>query len=186
MATATEIATRALRRLAVVDALESPAAQDISNAEAALNAMIAAWEAESLSGDVLPLDSRFEQGLTAMLAVRLAEDYGKTPGPVLVSDAKRGEMQIMGAFMAVPEANFELAYTHRHLASDDAYGTLSKVDNYGQWQSSTAYGLRMHAEKDGNLYEVVTAGTSGVTGPSGTGSEIADGTVVWCWRRVTA
>lgn len=186
MATATEISTRALRRLGVIDALESPSAADVAHATDALTAMIAAWEADGLSGDVLPLDSRFEQGITALLAVRLAEDYGKTPGPVLVSDAKRGETQIMAAYMAVPLASVELTYVHRHVATNDIYGNLSSVNNYGAWQANTAYPLRMFAELNGNLYEVVTAGTSGTSGPAGTGSEISDGTVTWCWRRVTA
>ena len=59
MATATQISTRALRRLGVFDALESPSAMDVAAATEALTAMIASWEAEGLSGDVLPIDSRF-------------------------------------------------------------------------------------------------------------------------------
>ena len=63
MATATEISTRALRRAGVFDVLQSPSAIDVQSATEALNAMIASWEAEGLSGDVLQLDSRFEQAV---------------------------------------------------------------------------------------------------------------------------
>jgi hypothetical protein len=186
MATATEIATRALRRLQVIDPLEQPPALDVQHAEKALNAMLSAWEADGLSGDKIPFDTRFEQAIIDILAVRLADDYGKAPSAILLRDAQRGERQIDAAFLAVPEATFDAALVQRVGAENYSYAALESVPNYAPWQANTAYTLRMFVIKDANLYEVVTAGTSGSTGPTGTAGEITDGTVTWCWRRVLA
>lgn len=183
MATATEIATRALRRISVVDALESPAAADVEHAVNALNAMIAAWETWNLTGDTLPLDGRFEQGVTAMLAVRLAEEYGKTPGPVLLRDATDGERALRAAYFVVPKSTFDVPLAERMLNSD-RYSIMGAVTDNEEWRASTAYPLRALVRNNANLYEATAAGTSGTVGPSGTGTEISDGTVVWCWRRV--
>lgn len=49
------------------------------------------------------------------------------------------------------------------------------------WAASRGYTVGEQALTNGNLYEVTTAGTSASsgTGPSGTGTNIADGTVRW-------
>ena len=185
MADATQIVTYALRRLNVIGAGESPSSQEETDATYTLNAMIQAWEADNLSGDTLPLDARFEQGLTALLAVRLAEDYGVTPGPVLIRDAKRGQQQIDAAFFAVPTQSNDLAYTNRRYSTADLEGNATNTRNLDPWQSNTNYPIRHFATLNGNVYEVTTAGISGTTGPTGTGIDIADGTVVWAWRRVS-
>ena len=187
MATATEISQRALKRLAVVTAGETAAAIDVQDATEALNAMIAAWEAEWLSGDTLPLDPRFEQGIIAMLAVRLAPDYGITPSPVLLRDADRGEENLRAAFFTVPQSSYDNALVRTGV--NYTFGTLAgnTPSNYGPWQASTAYNLRLYAVNNANLYEVKTAGTSAATGgPTGTAADITDGTVVWVWRRAMA
>ena len=183
MATSAEIGTRALRRLGVIDPLESPSAEDLQAADEALTAMVASWEAAHLTGDTLPLDGRFEQGIVAMLAVRMAEEYGKTPGPVLLRDAEHGWAAIQGAFFVVPESAFESSLASSSLIASQGLITQEPED-YAAWEASTAYPLRAMIENGNNLYEVVTAGTSGSTGPTGTGPSITDGTVTWCWRRV--
>lgn len=186
MATATQISTRALRRIGAFDALESPSAMDIANATEALTAMIASWEAEGLSGDVLPIDSRFEQAVVAMLAERLCEEYGKTPGPVLSRDAAVGWQTIQAAFLAVPESKFENAIRYTGMLTDEGVIDGARVV-YQEWEASTAYELRAFVINNANRYELVTAGTSASSGgPTGTDSSITDGTCVWCWRGVTA
>lgn len=65
----------------------------------------------TLNFTALPFDASLEGGVVAMLAVRLAEDYGKTPGPVLLRDADRGERQLEAAFMHVPRAVFDPGLT---------------------------------------------------------------------------
>lgn len=183
MATPTQISTRALRRLGVFDALESPSAMDVAAATEALTAMIASWEGEGLSGDVLPLDSRFEQAVVAMLAERLAEEYGKEPGPVLKRDAANGWAAIQAAYIATPEARFDAGL----LTGTYRYQPEATTGDETEWQASTAYYLRSFVVNNANRYELVTEGTSASSGgPTGTDSEITDGTCVWCWRGVTA
>lgn len=186
MATATEISTRALRRLGVIDSRQSANAGDIAAANDALNAMIASWESDWLSGDVLPLDARFEQAITAMLAVRLAEEYGKEPGQVLVRDAIEGWAKLQGAFFAVPASKFETAL--KYTGQGAVQSLIASTPVMGDaWRANTVYDARTTAVNGFNLYEVVTGGTSAASGgPTGNGTAIIDGTVTWVWRQVTA
>ena len=184
MATTTQIVTRALRRLRVVPSGGTPSAEDLSDGQDALTAMINAWEAEGLTGDILPLDARFEQAVVAMLAVRISAEYGKEPDAVLVRDAENGWGQISAAFFAVPASRFDSGLTHTGHFADVGYIIGKRDENYDVWQANTAYQLRRYVRNGANLYECITAGTSGLTGPSGTGAEIVDGTCLWCWRRV--
>jgi len=186
MATATEISTRALRRLGVVDALSSPASADVDAATEALTAMINSWEAEGLSGDVLPLDARFEQGVTAMLAVRLAEEYGKQPGAVLLRDAERGWDQLSSAFFPVARSQFESALKYTGHSTDFGYIIGEEPDGLAPWRANTDYPLRTFVINEANVYECIGAGVSASSGgPTGTEAEIFDGTVIWVWRRVS-
>lgn len=186
MATATQISTRALRRLGVVENGGTPSSADIDAASEALTAMINAWEAEGMTADVLPLDARFEQAIVAMLAVRLAEEYGKEPGGVLLRDAANGWSALQAAFFAVPAHRFEDALIHTGHYQDYGYiyGNEPR-ENYSAWEASTAYSVREYVTNGGMLYECITAGTSASSGgPTGTSAEVTDGTVTWCWRRV--
>jgi hypothetical protein len=57
--------------------------------------------------------------------------------------------------------------------------------NYGPaWATSTAYAVGAYVSANGNLYKAVTAGTSATsgTGPTGTASNVADGSVVWAYQ----
>jgi hypothetical protein len=183
MATATEIATKALKRINVIASGETPAAADLIDATDALNAMIAAWEIDGLSGDVLPIDARFEQGVTALLAMRLAEDYGKTAGPILQRDAANGWAGLQAAFFAVPQSSFDRALKWTGNYTDYGFFLGNEIETNSRWFTGTDYQLRDTVTNLGNIYECTTAGTSGA-GPTGTGDNITDGTVVWIWRRV--
>ena len=185
MATATEIVTKALKRINVISGNETPDASDMADGKDALNALIAAWEGVSLSGDTLPLDKRFEQGIIAMLAVRLAEDFGKTVGPILARDAKEGWETLQAAFFAVPQSSFDRALKWTGNYTDYGFFLGNEIDAASLWTASTEYALRDTVSNQGNIYECTTAGTSaGSGGPTGTGDTIADGTAVWVWRRV--
>lgn len=184
MATSVQICTRALRRLSVIAADETPASADIDAAKEALTAMINSWETEGLTADAVPLDARFEQAVVAMLAVRIAEEYGKSPSDVLVRDANDGWNAIKAAFFAVPASRFDKALKFTGHYSMNSYIIGDSDENYTTWKTNTEYKLREYATLNGMLYECITAGTSGETGPSGTAAEITDGTCVWCFRRV--
>lgn len=185
MATPQQIVTRALRRIRVIPSGGTPSAEDVEEGTEALTAMINSWEAEGLTGDILPLDARFEQAVVAMLAVRVAGEYGKEPDEVLIRDAKMGWDQISAAFFAVPASRFESALKYTGHYSDVGFIIGDQEENYDIWRPSTEYLLRRFVRNGANLYECITAGTSASSGgPTGTDAEITDGTVTWCWRRV--
>lgn len=52
-----------------------------------------------------------------------------------------------------------------------------------RWAASSAYSLGWYVIASGNIYRVATAGTSASVAPTGTGSAITDGTVVWSYVR---
>jgi hypothetical protein len=54
------------------------------------------------------------------------------------------------------------------------------------WVASTAYLVNDRRLKSGNVYICTQAGTSGTTGPSGTGTNITDGTARWDYIGTTA
>lgn len=184
MATQTQICERALKRIGIIQAGASASAVDIEDAGEALGAMIESWNAEGLSGNTLPFDGRFEHGIVAMLAVRLAEDYGVSVGQVLARDADNAWKAIQAAYFVVPKSTFETALTSTGPDCSYTY-ILGDAHDYADWQPDTVYAARTFAVNNSNLYEVVTAGTSDSSGgPAGTGTAITDGTVTWCWRRV--
>ena len=56
---------------------------------------------------------------------------------------------------------------------------ISAGSGQPQWQSLTAYYPGTLVRNGGNIYEAVAGTSAGSGGPTGTGSAIADGTVVW-------
>ena len=59
----------------------------------------------SLAFSAVPFDDSLTEALISVLAVRLAEDFGQTVGPILARDASRGQAQIDGAFLYIPTTN---------------------------------------------------------------------------------
>lgn len=185
MATASQISTRALRRIGVIPSGATPPAQDITDATEELNGMLAAFEAEGLSGDVLPLDARFENAIVDMLAYRLCDSYGVEPSPRLKNDADVGWAQLQSAFFAVPSSRFDSALAYTGHYTDVGYIIGEVTDQIADWQASTTYTARQYVINSSNVYECVTGGTSASSGgPTTTAAEITDGSCVWCWRRV--
>jgi hypothetical protein len=173
-----QIVTRALKRLGLVEPGETPAAADAEDGLAALNAMLAGWQADGInvSPDV-PLPAKHEEGVVAMLAVRLAEDYGRSPGPILLRDAGQGLRRIEADYVSAPLAVFDLALI---ASPSKVYPIMSTTID--DWAVSTAYALfdRVLAD-DRHIYECIIAGTSASSGdgPHGTGANIEDGTATW-------
>jgi hypothetical protein len=175
MSTSAEIVTRALKRLGLVEPGESPAAADAEDGLAALNAMIAGWEADGInvSPDV-PLPAKHEEGVTALLAVRLAPDYNRTPSPLVFADAEKGMERLYADYISAPIAAFDSAL---HMPS--VYTTL--ISDTDDWAVSTAYAEFDRVEANRKIYECIVAGTSASSGdgPHSSGPEISDGTVTW-------
>lgn len=185
MSTATEIATKALKRINVIASGETPAAADLADVTDALNGMIASWEAKGLSGDTLPLDKRFELAVIDMLAVRIAGDFGKQASADLKEAARDGWTGIQAAFFAVPQSTFDRSLKWTGNYTDYGYFLGNEIDANARWTGATDYSLRQIISNNGNVYECTTAGQSAASGgPSGTGDSITDGTCVWVWRRV--
>jgi len=183
MATATEISTRALKRLGVIDSRSTPDAADIADATEELTSMINSWEASGLSGDFLPLDARFEQFVVDMLVVRVAPMFGKSPTEQQNFDAREGWNKIQAAFFAVPSIRFDPMLTGMTNTYFNEFDTFNWSLDY--WQPNTDYPLRAMVINDANIYECHGAGTSAPSGgPTGTDAEIVDGSVTWVWRRV--
>lgn len=76
----------------------------------------------TLTFSALPMDDSLTEALVSVLAVRLAEDFGRSIGPVLARDAKRGQAQIDGAFLKVPRQ--ELDRTLTDMSSRRWYGDV--------------------------------------------------------------
>ena len=110
MSTAPEIVTKALRRLGVIDSAQSPAADDMRDGSDALDVMIASWASHGVDVTLdIPLGAKFEQAIIAMLAMRLADDYGSQPGPVVQRDAESGWRMLQAAYITAPDATFDPA-----------------------------------------------------------------------------
>ena len=111
MTTANDIVTGALKRLRVIASDETPNAADAADGLAALNDMMHALDMEGVvinwaslaSSGTFPLGARHEQGVKAMLAVRLAEDHGKPIGNRLGQDAVTGKMALQNDFSIIQD-----------------------------------------------------------------------------------
>ncbi|MEM8575526.1 MAG: hypothetical protein AAGF48_12925 [Pseudomonadota bacterium] len=120
MATMSDIVTRALKRLRVNNPRQTPDGVDISDGLDALNDMMHSWKGEGVDtdhdtlklSDVFPLDDEHIQGVSALLAVRLASDHG-TPIPDGVArDARMGWGALQAEFVKpAPDASFEPGLT---------------------------------------------------------------------------
>lgn len=176
MSSSAQIVTRAMLRLRLLDANESPSAADAANGLQALNAMIAGWVADGInvSSDV-PLPAQHEEGVVAMLAVRLADDFGATPTAVVVRDADNGWHRLQSAYLSAPTARFDKALK---LMPSVAISYPTLVDD---WVASTAYVEASRVANSRRLYECIVAGTSASTGsgPQSAGPTVTDGTVTW-------
>lgn len=126
--TASQVATRALRRLRVIAADETAAAADHDEAVAALSRMVLTWDGrgllETATLDVLLGDGRVEQALIDLLALRLCPDYGQEPTPTLRVDADDGMRRIQGLYWSEATATFDSALIgippDRIVTTDDA------------------------------------------------------------------
>jgi hypothetical protein len=175
VSTSAQIVARALKRINVVAAGEDPSAVDAADGLAALNAMIAGWAADgiNISPDV-PLPSKHEEGVVAMLAVRLAPDYGRMPSPLVTEAANEGMYRLEADYISAPLARFDTALV------DMPSRGMMVIASVDDWVATTAYSLgdRVLAD-DRHIYECIIVGTSGSTGPHGTADEYLDGTVTW-------
>lgn len=173
--TSAQIVTAAMRRLTLLTPDESPTANQAASGLSALTAMYSGLAADGINvSPDLPLAAKYEEGLIAMLAVRLAEDFGKMPGQILARDARKGRQRLQAAYIVAPLTTFDVGL----LLAPSRPTTF--IISPTPWAAATAYVVGDQVTNAGNIYECTTAGTSSASGgPTGTSSSITDGTVVW-------
>jgi hypothetical protein len=175
MSSSAQIVTRALKRLGLVEPGETPAAADAEDGLSALNSMLAGWQADGInvSPDV-PLPAKHEEGVVALLAIRLAPDYNRTPSPLVFADADKGMRRLEADYFSAPLASFDSA-----LYMPSVYTSIISTND--DWAVSTAYLEFDRVEANRKIYECIVAGTSASTGngPHSSGAVITDGTVTW-------
>ncbi len=99
MATASDIVSRALRLLTVLDPHEAAEAEDFETGVMALNAMCVRWEANGIAigwssvanpADDLPSPPEADEALAYNLAVRLRPEYNVQIAPDVIAIAREG------------------------------------------------------------------------------------------------
>jgi hypothetical protein len=99
MTTVTQIVSRSLRLIKVLDPVEAAEAEDMETAMVALNAMVGRWEANGMAlgwaavtspAGTIPLPPEAEEAVAYNLAVKLAPEYDVEPSPVVVQEARDG------------------------------------------------------------------------------------------------
>jgi len=106
MTTARDIITRSLRELGVVDAIETPSAEDADVGLATLNDMLAAWELDAIPlglGTVtlntdLAVPASHNEALRANLTLRLAAVFGVQVPALVLEQAARGYRNLQAAY----------------------------------------------------------------------------------------
>ena len=133
----------------------------------------------------------------ARIQTSIGLTYNELSIEVTVASAQYGYNGANVRFMAdghtdqggTNRAGFELFMPNAGAASQPSttypnQGQLAFIIGNGHtlWAASTAYTVGQTVQNSGNVYTCTTAGTSATSGgPTGTGTGIADGTVVWNW-----
>lgn len=117
MATMQDIVNGAYRRCDGLLGLgQVPTAEEATEALAALNGMMHGWKSKGVDiehvtlalGAAFPLADEFEDGVTAMLAVRLSSQNGKAElSPQVTASAASCWSALYAAYVAAPESQFD-------------------------------------------------------------------------------
>ena len=121
MSTARDICTRAVRRL-VPDVGQDLSADEAKVVLDALNKMMSAWAANGVDVNhypldlesPFPLDEMFEQGTIALLAMRIAGDFGVVDTAIpagVVRDADEGWAALQAAYIRPGRVRFDRGLT---------------------------------------------------------------------------
>lgn len=113
--TVSDCCTRALQRLSILVGGESAETADAEIARAAFEGLVNGWLADGLSvtdsagtalavadyalADAFPIAEQHFEGVAAMLAVSIADDFEAQIKPATARDATKGEQRIYADFM---------------------------------------------------------------------------------------
>lgn len=125
--TVAQVINRALKRIFVLGAGETTDAEDSADGLEAYNAMMFGFEADGLTlhdeSDVtyshaaqalsasFPLADKHFEGVSALLAQRLAPDYGAEISAALAIDIQAGMNRMYADFFSIGEVSFDGALT---------------------------------------------------------------------------
>lgn len=113
-----DIVTRAMRRAGLIRVDQIPDAAEAAETLRALNGMMAEWVSmgvnttptEKALGDLFPLDSKFEDGVSAMLLVRIADENGVTIKQATGTAANACWLSLLAEYLdIIEEAEFDPA-----------------------------------------------------------------------------
>lgn len=116
MTTALDVVKGALGLLAVLEAGESPSAEDGVDGLAMLNAMMRGFPADGIDyahtemetlATPVPMPSECEMHLQFMLAVYWSPKFGRTPSPVVISRADSGRRYLQARYKSRGPARTE-------------------------------------------------------------------------------
>jgi len=112
MATSTEIVTRALRKLAILQPGATASAAMLTHGIDELNDMMDGFAAKGVNiSPTTPLPAQHRPALIAMLAMRLSPSYGEAAivPPALAAEAQDGWFSLQAAYIFAPNAQFDIA-----------------------------------------------------------------------------
>jgi hypothetical protein len=109
-----EIVSAAMRRLGLTQAGEAPTGDEYGIGIEALNDLVSGWRIRGLEmsytsvessagGDVSPFEDEDLDAVKALLAMRLAEEYGKMPSPMLAAAASTYWNALFGKYVTGPD-----------------------------------------------------------------------------------
>jgi len=108
MATASEIVTRAFRRLNIIRPNADPSATQADYGLNAFNEMLDSWAASGVDVTAdLPIAAKYERGVVALLAQRLAPDFGLQLPPQAEIEARDGWLALQAGYITAPTADFD-------------------------------------------------------------------------------
>lgn len=121
LATTSYIIGRALSRIAVLRIGKTATAIQAQDGLNAVNEMLLGLQADGIYiSPLIPIPDKHTPGLIAMLAIKLAPDYGIEPSPLLIQEAKDGMKALLAAYVYAPDAQFDPAV--RNLPSQRLMG----------------------------------------------------------------
>lgn len=115
-----DIVAGALKRLRVINPRSTPDGVAGSDGLMALNEMMHSWKGNGVdtdhdtleAADDFPLDDEHIQGVAALLAARIASDYGLDIDAGIARDAEQGWSALQAEFVeSAPAAVFDTALT---------------------------------------------------------------------------
>lgn len=115
--TATDVVTRALKRLAVLSAVETASAEDSVNGLDALNLMLHGLNAEGVAyahvdiaaTDKVNVGDHLVWAVIDRLAERLAPEYGIVPTPIMQSEFNRARRALAAGLFTIATATADRA-----------------------------------------------------------------------------